>query len=87
MVYAIGEDSLWGLGYGENAMAKAMGFAFAELGAASLIAKIAPENIRSRRLAAACGFREAGRSGTTVLFRAEREFYEKSSFHEKAQRS
>jgi len=73
IVYAIGEDRLWGLGYGENAIEKAMDFAFAGLGAASLIAKIDPENIRSRRLAAACGFEEAGLAGTMVLFRAAKE--------------
>lgn len=69
IVYAIGEESLWGQGYGKTAIGKALTFAFADLRAVSVIAKINPENTRSRRLAAACGFREVGPSGEMTLFR------------------
>ena len=63
IVYAIGEDTLWGQGYGEAAIDKALRIAFSKLGAHSVIAKINPANERSRRLAAACGFRNVGTSG------------------------
>ena len=46
-------------------------FAFDDLRAVSVIAKINPENTRSRRLAAACGFREVGPSGEMTLFQAK----------------
>lgn len=71
IVYAIGEESLWGQGYGKTAIGKALTFAFADLRAVSVIAKINPENARSRRLAAACGFREVGPSGEMTLFQAK----------------
>lgn len=73
IVYAIGEESLWGQGYGKTAIGKALtfAFAFADLQAVSVIAKINPENTRSRRLAAACGFREVGLSGEMTLFQAK----------------
>ena len=70
IVYAIGDHCLWGLGYGEAAIHKALLLAFRELDADSVIAKINPGNLRSRRLAHACGFQEAGTCGTLGLFRA-----------------
>lgn len=69
IVYAIGEDTLWGQGYGEAAIDKALRIAFSKLGAHSVIAKINPANERSRRLAAACGFRNVGTSGSMQLYR------------------
>ena len=45
--------------------------AFADLRAVSVIAKINPENTRSRRLAAACGFREMDSSEAMTLFQAK----------------
>ena len=69
IVYAIGEDTLWGQGYGEAAIDKALRIAFSKLGAHSVIAKINPANERSRRLAAACGFRNVGASGSMQLYR------------------
>lgn len=58
IVYAIGEDTLWGFGYGEAAIRQALKLAFEEQKAQKVIAKINPYNERSRRLAVACGFRE-----------------------------
>ena len=58
IVYAIGEDTLWGFGYGEAAVRQAVRLAFEELGARKILAKIDAKNERSRRLAFACGFRE-----------------------------
>lgn len=58
IVYAIGEDTLWGFGYGEAAIRQALKLAFEEQEAQKVIAKISPLNERSRRLAFACGFRE-----------------------------
>lgn len=69
IVYAVGEDTLWRQGYGEAAIDKAPRIAFSKLGAHSVIAKINPANKRSRRLAAACGFRNVGTSGSTQLYR------------------
>ena len=68
IVYAIGEDTLWGQGYGEAAIDKALRIAFSKLGTHSVIAKINPANERSRRLAAACGFRNVGTSGSPCSF-------------------
>ena len=58
IVYAIGEDTLWGFGYGEAAIRQALKLAFEEQAAKKVIAKIDFYNERSRRLAFACGFRE-----------------------------
>lgn len=67
IVYAIGEDTLWGFGYGEAAVRRAVRLAFEELGARKILAKIDAQNERSRRLAFACGFREEKAVGKYVL--------------------
>ena len=56
VVYAIGDDMLWGRGYGEAAIRQAVRWAARELNAVELTAKISPRNLRSARLACACGF-------------------------------
>ena len=71
IVYAIGEDSLWGFGYGKAAIHKALSLAFSQPEVRSVVAKIDPCNVRSRRLASACGFQEVGQEGSLLLFRAK----------------
>ena len=66
IVYAIGEDTLWGFGYGEAAVRRAVRLAFEELGARKILAKIDVNNERSRRLAFACGFREEKTAGMYI---------------------
>ena len=56
IVYAVGDETLWGRGYGESALRAALSMAFLERRAQSIIAKIHPENRRSVRTARACGF-------------------------------
>ena len=68
IVYAIGEDTLWGFGYGEAAIRQALRLAFGELGIRKVIAKINPQNERSRRLAFACGFREEKEQGKYLQY-------------------
>lgn len=68
IVYAIGEDTLWGFGYGEAAIYQALKLAFEEQEAQKVIAKINPLNERSRRLAFACGFREEKALGNNLQY-------------------
>lgn len=70
IVYAIGEDTLWGFGYGEAAIRQALHLAFEGLGIQKVIAKINPQNERSRRLAFACGFREERVEGKYLQYAA-----------------
>ena len=56
IVYAVGDDMIWGKGYGEAAIRQAVLWAEKELNAVELTAKIDPKNLRSSRLACACGF-------------------------------
>lgn len=70
IVYAIGEDTLWGFGYGEAAIRQTLHLAFEELGIQKIIAKIDPRNERSRRLAFACGFREEQARGKYMQYAA-----------------
>ena len=70
IVYAIGEDTLWGFGYGEAAIRQTLHLAFEELGIQKIIAKIDPRNERSRRLAFACGFREEQAQGKYMQYAA-----------------
>lgn len=63
IVYAIGDEQLWGRGYGTGAVRSALAEAFLQRRARRVIARIYPENLRSVRSVAACGFRcmETGR--------------------------
>lgn len=60
IVYVIGEESLWGRGFGESAIRAALAKAFLEWRAERIIAKIVPQNQRSIRSVHACGFRQNG---------------------------
>lgn len=68
IVYAIGEDTLWGFGYGEAAIRQVLQMAFKELGIQKVIAKINPQNERSCRLALACGFRKERKQGKYLQY-------------------
>ena len=60
IVYVIGEEALWGRGLGEGAIRAALSEAFLTLDVQKLVAKIMPENRRSVRSVAACGFTRSG---------------------------
>ena len=57
IVYVIGEETLWGRGYGRHALELALAKAFFELRRESVVARIIKENTRSTRTAAHCGMR------------------------------
>ena len=56
IVYAIGDDSLWGRGYGKHAIKSAPSEAFLFMRAEKIVAKIDKRNLRSIRLIRSCGF-------------------------------
>ncbi len=58
IVFAIGEEELWGNGYGSKAVQAAQYQAFLEWRARKLVAKIYHGNTRSERTVRGCGFRE-----------------------------
>lgn len=61
VVYAIGDENLWGRGYGTGAVRSALAAAFLERRARKVVARIYPENRRSVRSVSRCGFRCAER--------------------------
>lgn len=69
IVYAIGEDALWGHGYGKNAIKLAISEVFFNLRAKSIIAKIHPKNERSIRAVRSCGFSHAKFDGYHHFYR------------------
>ena len=56
LVIAIGEEDMWGRGYGRLALSQAIGVAFFELHRERIIAHIYNENSRSRHLFVSRGF-------------------------------
>lgn len=68
IVYAIGEESLWGRGFGEGAVRAALEMAFFQWRAKSVTAKIVPCNQRSIRSVSACGFRQQGMEGDLLRY-------------------
>lgn len=56
IVYAIGDESLWGRGYGKTAIKHALNEAFLFLRADKVVAKVDKRNTRSVRLINSCGF-------------------------------
>lgn len=69
IVYAIGEETLWGHGYGKNAIRLALSEAFFKWRATSVVAKICPENRRSIRSVRSCGFSHKGFDGRHDFYR------------------
>ncbi len=61
IVFAIGEEELWGTGYGTQAVRAAQYRAFFDFRARKLIAKIYHGNLRSKLTVQSCGFREEER--------------------------
>ena len=74
VVYVIGEEELWGHGFGENALRKALNIAFFSLRAKSVKAKIYAENVRSVRMVKSFGF--SAKNTTSTLHRYEITFEE-----------
>ncbi len=74
IVYVIGEEYLWGRGYGEKALKKALSVAFLELRATKVHAKIHRDNLRSIRMVKSSGF--TAKNTDSVLYRYEIEFDE-----------
>ena len=68
IVYAIGEESLWGHGYGESAIRSALATVFGEWRGKKITAKIYPENQRSIRSVGACGFTLRGSDGNLLQY-------------------
>ena len=56
IVYVIGEESLWGNGYGKAAIQAALSTAFFDWRARQVLARVYAGNIRSIRAVRACGF-------------------------------
>ena len=75
IVYAIGEESLWGRGYGKGAVRSALSAAFLDSRAERVIARIDPENTRSIRSVCACGFSRCGKEGKLHLYDLTQERY------------
>lgn len=58
IVIAVGEKDLWGIGIGHNSVVEAIKFAFFEMRADKVIAKIKKLNKRSQKLFLGVGFEE-----------------------------
>lgn len=58
IVIAVGEKDLWGVGIGHNSVVEAIKFAFFEMRAEKVIAKIKKRNKRSQKLFLGVGFQE-----------------------------
>lgn len=68
IVYVIGEERLWRLGYGEGAIRSALATVFGEWGGKNVIAKIHPKNLRSIHCVYACGFRQQSSTGNLLRY-------------------
>lgn len=75
VVYAIGEEELWGRGLGEAALHAALSKAFEKWDAESVTARIYPDNHRSIRLVHACGFAPSREAQTLLHYRISAESY------------
>ena len=68
IVYVIGEESLWGQGFGEASIRSALAMVFLQWRAKKVIAKICPDNQRSIRSVCACGFRLESGDGPLLRY-------------------
>ena len=75
IVFAIGERTLWGNGYGSQAVRAAQARVFLEWRARKLRAKIYHGNIRSVGTVRNCGFREEQRLETLSCYSITKEEY------------
>lgn len=75
IVYVIGEEPLWGRGYGRRALELALAKAFFEMRRESVIARIKKGNTRSTRTAAHCGMRLVHSGETMQVYRITAQDY------------
>ena len=75
IVYVIGEESLWGNGYGKQALHAALSRAFLQKRVDKIVAKIHLENQRSIRSVCACGFRPVPQPGHLRHYRMTMDDY------------
>ena len=75
MVIVIGDETLWGNGYGRQAVRAAVAKVFLEWRGRSLTARIYHGNTRSVGLVCGCGFRERERLEKLSCYRITREEY------------
>ena len=75
IVFAIGDETLWGNGYGSKAVQAAEVQAFLHWRARKLTAKIYHGNVRSVRTVCRCGFREERRLDALSHFSITQEEY------------
>lgn len=68
MVVAIGEETMWGQGYGRASLAEAQKIAFFQLRRKKMIARVYNENARSRQMFLSCGFRTGQGSGSMTEY-------------------
>jgi len=68
IVYAIGDESLWGRGYGRHALDLALNKAFFDMRKEKVTAKIRKENIRSIRAAQHCGMKPVREAGNIRIY-------------------
>lgn len=68
VVYAIGDEALWGRGYGRHALDLALGKAFFEMRREKVTARIRKGNIRSIRAAQHCGMKPVRAAGDLAVY-------------------
>lgn len=78
IVYAIGEESLWGQGLGESTLRAALSMVFLEWRGSRVLARIYPENARSLRSVRSCGFRCTADQGKLHRYEISAEEYLRS---------
>ena len=75
IVYAIGEESLWGLGLGEGALRAALAAVFLDGRARRVLARVHFKNDRSLRALRSCGFHLTGSLGVLRQYEITLEEY------------
>lgn len=75
IVYVIGEEALWGHGFGKAAIRAALSKAFLTLDIQTLVAKIMPKNRRSVRSVTACGFTQSSLSDGLLHYTITQDAY------------
>ena len=77
VVYAIGEEVLWGRGYGKQALELALEKAFFEMRKETVVARINKNNTRSTRTAPHCGMKLTQESEHMQMYQiSAREYFE-----------
>ena len=80
VVYVIGEEELWGRGFGEKALDQVLSAAFLENRAQAVIARICRGNTRSLRTAARCGMRLVRQDDAMCVFEiTEADYWKRSN--------